>query len=366
MPHGTARPCLRRLVERRLFWKGGIRVRSGHELPIRACRAGRPDTATIANPPLFERPVRWPNEGLPFDLRPLRYVLAAAEQKSFSAAACVLGVKVSSISRNVRDFEDDIGISLFERSTCGVRLTDAGSRFLDDMIPILQMAEAVLQRAGAAGRVEEGTVRVGIITTLAGGFLREAISSYRNSYPGVHVDIHDGGRRDHLRAIRSRQIDIAFFTGNAPLAGCDVEEFWRERVHVAMAAQHPLAGANALDWPQLREERFIVSTMEPGPEVHDYIVRRIADYSTYPDVTYRQVTVETLMHLVAIGEGITLVSEGWTSMSYPGLALRPLVADEDIVPFSAVWLPSSDNPALRRFLSFTRELAAKQRAHFSH
>ena len=311
--------------------------------------------------PLSERPVRWPSQGLPFDMRALQYVLAAAEQMSFSGAARALDMKVSSVSRHVRKFEDNLGISLFERTTSGVRLTNAGTRLLDDIIPILQMAEAVLQQAGAAGRAEDGMVRVGIITTLAGGFLRELIASFRRSYPGVQLDIQDGGRRDHLRAIRARQLDIAFFTGNVPVAGCDVEEFWRERVHVAMTVQHSLAGRNSLDWPELRSERFIVSTMEPGPEVHDYIVRRVADYSTYPDVTYRRVTVETLMHMVAIGEGITLVSEGWTSMRFPDLALRPLTAAEDIVPFSAVWSPASDNPALRRFLSFARDLAARQR-----
>lgn len=315
-----------------------------------------------SNPPLWDRPVRWPAEGFPFDLRALRFVLAAAEQTSFSSAAVALGIEVSSVSRHIRDFEDKIGVSLFERTTSGVHLTDAGSRFLDDIIPVLQMVEAVLQRASAAGRVEEGTVRIGIITTLAGGFLRELISSYRQCYPGVRLDIFDGGRRDHLRAIRSRQIDVAFFTGNAPIDGCDVEEFWRERVHVAMAVEHPLAGSDVLDWPQLRDERFIVSTMEPGPEVHDYIVRRIADYSTYPVVASCHVTAETLMHMVTIGEGITLVSEGWTNMEHADLMLLPLTAPEDIVPFSAVWSPSSDNPALRRFLSFARNLAARKDA----
>lgn len=311
--------------------------------------------------PMCERPVYRPAKGLPFDLRALRYVLAAAEQMSFSGAADALGIKVSSVSRHVRAFEDRIGVSLFERTTSGVRLTDAGNRFLDDIIPVLQMAEAAVQRAGAAGRVEEGTVRIGIITTLAGGFLRDLIASYRRSYPGIQLDIRDGGRRDHLRAIRARQLDIAFFTGNVPLVGCDVEELWRERVHVAMAIHHPLTGSSSLDWPQLRDERFIVSTMEPGPEVHDYIVRRVADYSTYPDVSYCHVTVETLMHMVAIGEGITLLSEGWTSVAYPDLVLRPLILAEDIVPFSAVWSPSSDNPALRRFLSFARDMSARQR-----
>ena len=51
------------------------------------------------NEPLWERPVRWPADGLPFDMRALRYVLAATEQMSFSGAAGALGLKVSTVSR---------------------------------------------------------------------------------------------------------------------------------------------------------------------------------------------------------------------------------------------------------------------------
>ena len=296
---------------------------------------------------------------MPFDLRPLRFVLAAAEQMSFSGAAQALGTRASSVSRRVRDFEDEIGVALFERTPAGVRLTNAGVRFLSEIAPALRKVEAALHHAGAAGRVEEGTVRIGIITTLAGGTLRELISSFQGMYKDVRLDLRDGGRRDHLRSVRSREIDIAFFTGNTPLADCEVLELWRERVHVALGAGHPLIDCVALDWPMLRDERFIVATHEPGPEVHDYVVRRIANYSTYPDVTQCPVIQETLMHMVAMGTGITLVSEGWTRMTLPDLAFRPLSAPEDIMPFSAVWSPLNDNPALRRFISFARTMAPK-------
>lgn len=308
--------------------------------------------------PMSEKLVRWPEDGLPFDMRPLRFVLAAAEQTSFSGAALALKIGVSSVSRRVREFEDEIGVSLFERLSSGVRLTDAGTRFLDEIIPALHHVEAALNHARAAGRVEEGRVRIGIITTLGSGFLRNLITTYRKNFAGVLLDIQDGGRRDHLRAIRTREIDIAFFTGNASISDCDVEELWGERIYVAMAADHPLADCIALDWPQLRDERFIVPSQEPGPEVHNYIVRRISDFSTFPDISYRPVTLETLMHMVAIGEGVTLVSEGWTNTAYPHLAYRPLSAPEDIIPLSAVWSPLNDNPALRRFVSCARSLAA--------
>lgn len=311
--------------------------------------------------PLWEQSVRWPGAGLPFDMRSLRFVLAAAEQLSFSAAAAALDTRVSTVSRRIRDLEDELGVALFERNNAGVRLTNAGERLVKELIPAIRQVETALYHASSAGRVESGTVRIGIITTLAGGFLRELISRFRSGFDGVQIEIHDGGRREHLQALRSRALDIAFFTGNAPIAGCDVEELWCERVHVAMAAGHPLASHIMLDWPDLREERFIVSTHEPGPEVHDYIIRRVADYSTYPDVGFRPVIHETLMQIASIGEGITLVSQGWTGMSFPDLVLRPLTSPEDIVPFSAVWSPNNDNPALRRFISFARVLAVKWR-----
>lgn len=315
----------------------------------------------VNNPPSWERPVQWPETGLPFDLRAVRYVLAAAELLSFSKVALALDIKVSTVSRSIRDLEDSIGVSLFERTTMGVRLTDAGSRFLDDILPAIFQIENAIHHAGSAGRVEEGVVRIGILTTLAGGFLRDLIAGYRQEFDGVQLQIRDGGRREHLRAIRARDLDIAFFTGNGAIEDCDLLELWQERVHVAIPAAHPLAREPELDWPQLKGERFIVPSQEPGPEVHDYIIRRIADYSTYPDIGFRPVLLETLMHLVAMGEGITLVSEGWTHMVCPALVMRPLTAAEDIVPMSVVWSPQNDNPAMRRFISFAQSFRRQWR-----
>lgn len=294
-----------------------------------------------------------------FDLRPLRYVLAAAECMSIRRAAEVLGVEPSSVSRAIRDFEDRIGVGFFERGQFGVRLTEAGRQFLMQTIPAVQQINHAIQRAGAAGRVEAGKLRVGVITTLAGGFLRELVSKYEAAHPGVWVEIRDGGRLEHIRNIHSNELDVAFFTGNGEVTGCDCVELWQERVHIAMPRSHPLASHKKIDWSQLRDELFIVPRLGSGPEARDYIVRRICDYSTYPMVDFCDVQQETLMHMVAMGKGITPVGEAWRGVTIPELSLVPLNADADIVPFSAVWSPTNDNPSLRRMVSFARDLSTK-------
>lgn len=291
----------------------------------------------------------------------LQYVLAAAETGSFRRAAEMFNIHQSSVSRAIRELEDHLGVSIFERNYSGVRLTAAGQKFLRDAQPAIEQLRYAKRTAEAAGRAEVGVVRIGLLTPLTGGFLRRLVQYYIDNHPEVTIDVHDGGRREHLAAIRAHRLDVAFLTGSEPIQNCETVELWRERVHVALPKGHHLSGLARLDWPQLKQERFIVSRCEPGPEVHDYIVRRAADYSTYPQVEQRAALQDTVMNLVSLGQGITLVSAAWTALKRPGLVLRPLTDQEDVVPFSAVWSPTNDNPALRRFLSVAHVLAGRKR-----
>lgn len=291
-------------------------------------------------------------------IRQLHYLTVAAQAGSFRRAAELCDVDQSKVSRTLKQLEDHLGVSLFERTRRGVRLTPAGEQFLAEVTPALEQFEAARRSARAMRRAETGLVRIGILTSLAGGFLRQLVQAYTDRRPAVRIDLRDGGRREHIAAVRAQRLDAAILTGSDPIPGCETRELWRERVHVALWAGHPLTGKRKLDWPDLKGSHFIVSRGEPGPEVHDYIVRRSADYSTYPDIEDKLALQETLMNLVSLGQGITLVSAAWTAMNVPGLVLRPLTARADIVPFSVVWSAANDNPAFRSFLQIAQLLAS--------
>ncbi|EHH03601.1 LysR family transcriptional regulator [Agrobacterium tumefaciens CCNWGS0286] len=289
--------------------------------------------------------------------RQLRYLTIAAQVGSFRRTAEMCQVDQSIVSRALRQLEDNLGVALFERARSGVRLTPAGERFLAEVSPAVEQLESAFRSARAARRVEVGSVRIGILTSLAGGFLRQLVQAYAGKHSRVTIDVRDGGRREHLAAVRARRLDTAIITGSELVPGCETCELWRERVHAALREAHPLAVRPKLDWPDLKTEHFIVSRGEPGPEVRDYIVRRSADYSTYPDVQEKAALQDTLMNLVSLGQGITLVSAAWTAVKVPGLVLRPLTFPADIVPFSVVWPAENDNPAFLRFLQTAQLLA---------
>lgn len=283
-------------------------------------------------------------------LRQLHYLKVAAQVGSLRRTAEMCEVDQSTVSRALKQLEDHLGVSLFERARSGVRLTLAGQQFLAEALPVIEQLESARRTARAARDAEIGSIRIGILTSLAGGFLRQLVQNFTQKHPRVNLDVCDGGREEHLAAVRARRLDAAVIPGSKSIPGCEMRELWRERVHIALPEGHPLAAKLKLSWSDLTAERFIVSRCEPGPEVHDYIVRRSAGNGTYPKIIEIAAAQDTVMNLVGLGQGITLVSAACVAIKVPGLVLRALTSRADIVAFSVVWSSANTNPAFLRFL----------------
>ena len=269
----------------------------------------------------------------------------------------MLDATQSAVSRRVRDLEDELGVSLFERHSGGVRTTVAGRAFINRARKALLELDYAVKSAGRAGRGTEGNLRVGIFASIASGFVHDLIATYSAGHPDIAIDVVECAPREQMARIKERRLDIAFITGVPTAPGFDFELFWHERVFAVVPAAHPLAGETEVAWSKLKNEHFIVSSDQPGPEIHDFIVKQLSELGHQPKVERHHVGRETLMVLVGLGLGVSLISEAGSAPAYPGVAFRPLADGENLLPFSAVWAPDSDNPALRRLLSLARTMA---------
>lgn len=250
--------------------------------------------------------------------------------------------------------EDELGASLFQRHAGGVRLTLAGQRFLKPARKALRHIDTGASDVAAVGRSEEGHVRVGVFSSLASGFLFELLRQFGRLHPNVRVDPVEGNPAEHVAAVRTLNLDVAFITGTKTWDDCETEHLWCERVFVVLPDDHPLANKVELGWPDLVSERFIVSDVAPGQEIHDYLVAHLADLGSHPEIHPQQVGRDNILSLVAVGRGLTLTSEATTVAQFPGITYRQL-ADE-VLPFSMVWSARNDNPACRRLLSLARTI----------
>ncbi|WP_244501864.1 LysR family transcriptional regulator [Stappia sp. ES.058] len=105
--------------------------------------------------------------------------VAVGEHLNFRHAAAALGVTQSSVSARIKALEETLGIRLFERHHRGVRVTEAGRVFIEQVSEGLEQLDHAVKSAGAIGKGEAGRLHVGVPTTLTNGFLAEPVKRYR-------------------------------------------------------------------------------------------------------------------------------------------------------------------------------------------
>jgi DNA-binding transcriptional LysR family regulator len=286
--------------------------------------------------------------------------LLVGEYLSFRRAASALGVRPSIVSLHVRELEEEIGVSLFERHHAGVRVTNAGARFLQQAREALVQLDQAVETARTAGSGAIGRLSIGILSSVGTGYLRELIQAYGREYPDVSVDIVEGGAAEHVAGVFKRQLDIAFILDSTVATGCEVAPLWNERIFVALPESHPLSTHNQIDWEDLRGEHLIARRSEHDPGLCERLSRKLTEGDQGPSVEKLDVGRETLMHLVAIGRGVGLTSEATVATPFRDVVFRPVAGNDEILQFCAVWSSENDNPALRRFLSLARTIAKRR------
>lgn len=291
------------------------------------------------------------------EIRHIRHFVAAAEHGSFRRAGAALGLSQSAVSRSIAELEDQIGASLFHRHTWGVSQTFAGQRFLANAKKALKILGESAHDVAAAGRGENGCVRIGIYSSIASGFLTELLRRYSDGHRKVQIEIVDGSANELAAAIRDLRLDVAFLTGEREWPECERAQLWSERVFIALPVSHPLGIRDKLTWSDLVGEAFVVSTVAQRDDVHAHIQREFVDLGRLPDIEAQSVGLDNLLPLVALGRGLTLVCEAMTATQVPGVIYRPILGEA--LPFSAVWSAKNDNPAFRRLLSLAKMIAVR-------
>lgn len=291
-----------------------------------------------------------------FDIRQLQYAIAAADHGSFYRAARALDIEQSSLSRSISKLERSIGIPIFERSRAGVSLTLAGDAFIESARPMVASAQTLVVRMRAASQGRAGGLRLGHNSAISAGNLRATLASWVAAYPGVEVECLEADRAVLHAGVDTGQIDIAILMGAGSQNGCRCESFWGERIFAAMPVSHPLAEQEAVNWADLRSERFLLPAADPGSEFRNIILSRLALSGASQDIRMRQSSREALMNVLGICAGISVVCEGSTGSRYPDVVYRPISGEQGpaLVSFSGCWRDDNGNPALRRFLRFIK------------
>lgn len=294
---------------------------------------------------------------MPFDIRQLRYAIAAADHGSFYRAARALDVEQSTLSRNILKLERVVGVKIFDRSRAGVTMTIAGNTFIHAVKPMVTNADKLVATMRAAAQGRAGKLMIGHYSPISAGHLRAIILGWRSAHPDVDLDGVEADRGALLAGLDTGEIDIAILAGDASHDGFRHETFWSERVLIALPASHPLAERELLHWTDLRREHFLLPAADPGPEIRDMLLGRLSLSGMQPDIKMHQTSRDSILGVLGGGLGLTVICEGGTGARYPDVIYRPVHGEQGaaLITYSGYWRKDNGNPALRRFLAFVRD-----------
>ncbi|WP_106400977.1 LysR family transcriptional regulator [Actinocorallia populi] len=270
-------------------------------------------------------------------LRQLEYVIAVAEEASFTEAARTVRVSQPALSHQVKALEAELGNALFERSPGGVRPTGHGERFLPHARAAVASARAAAEAARAAARLEAGELRVAALHSMAMGIVPPAIGAWRRAHPAVHVELTEFAHIDLLvEAMGRGEADIAVGTEPEGWPGpCRV--LGEEELLVVLPTGDPLLTRyrrNGVPLELLADRPWVLYSADFG--LTPLVVRACARAGFVPRAAARVHHTATAVELAAAGLGPTLVPRNVIGTRHADCVLRPAV------------------PIPRRLVAFTR------------
>jgi DNA-binding transcriptional LysR family regulator len=292
------------------------------------------------------------------ELRHLRYFVIVAEELSFTKAAQKLRLAQPSLTRQVRNLEDEIGVRLLDRGNNRVALTEEGRRFLFDSKKLLAMCAESVAAVQRMNHGESSQLNIGYVANIHYGLLPATLGAFRKLCPRVALNLFDMTSAEQFQALDVRKIDLGFVglrpvrSGHDLLSGCVAQD----TILVALPARHPLAKKTKVKLADLATQFFIGMSGKTHPGAREWLFEICQCAGFAAKILQEADTEPTAIKFVADGLGVALMPEQITGLPHEGVVFRPLsppLRRESTI----AWRADNLSKPLKDYIQIVKELS---------
>jgi len=292
------------------------------------------------------------------EIRHLRHFVVLAEELHFGNAARRLHMAQPPLSQSIRVLEQSLGASLFHRTSRHVELTEVGRVFLDSCRIALLHFDDAIESARRAVRGEAGTLSVGYVVSAGFDVVPRVLTAFRRRYPGVHVRLLGMSTTEQLEMLKAGTLQVGLVREPGRHTGLQIAAEARERLVLALPADHPLASAARVRVRDLEPESFLMSTRDRSPALYDKIVHLCRRAGFSPRVVQEASETQTVLGLVAGGAGISIVPASFHALALDGLAFRELDDAQMSLSLAVVTRKDQSSSLVEAFVEVARSTIA--------
>ncbi|MBO6793632.1 MAG: LysR family transcriptional regulator [Balneolaceae bacterium] len=291
------------------------------------------------------------------ELRHLRYFRKLAVELHFGKAAEQLFLTQPALSRQIKQLEEILGVSLFQRTKRTVSLTKAGEYLLTETSQIFDNIEFIKDNLRHIQNGDQGELRIGFVGSAMQSVIPGLLKEINTQSPGIHSVLTELPNQQQIDMLKNDQLDLGFIRTIRLPAGIQKLDVIEENFCLILPSDHPLDQHSFNSVADLRDESFILFSSQYSHGYFDKIMSIFEDAGFTPRVAHESVHASTIFRLVEHGLGIGIVP---SSLKH-GFSLPIKFIELNNIPqrttLSAVWKTDHRNPLVHRVTPILQELA---------
>ena len=284
------------------------------------------------------------------ELRHLRYFITVAEELNFSKAALRLYTAQPSLSQQIKDLEDDVGVRLLNRTKRKVELTEEGAVFLEQARLTLAQADKAVAMARQVSQAKQQLLRIGFVPVAEMKIFPYVLPNLRVQNPDLKIDLLSLNNVDQIRGIKKGELDISFTRDNFQSDEIESKFVLREPLIFILPKEHPLAKYERIPVQALDGIDFIIPSDEQSKMLHDAILNFAKEHGIEFNIVQKADNILFNINSIGIGLGCTILPGYIAPLTMNNTVIRPLDVELPSLDLFVSYRKNSNSTAVQKFM----------------
>jgi DNA-binding transcriptional LysR family regulator len=294
------------------------------------------------------------------EIRHLQYIAAIVRCNSFTKAAEALHITQPTISKMIKNLENELNLEVFDRGGKHIKLTAAGKAIYDYAVPILALFDNLQTEINDLTYLKKGSIRIGLPPMAGSSFFPSVLKSFQDKYPSIAIKLIEDGAKKVEEHVADGTLDVGVVLWPVDETLFDSFQLVSDRLKILLHPSHPLATSKQITLNELANEKFILFNSDFA--LHDRIINECQTIGFEPQIVYESSQWDFIGEMVAENLGIAMLPERICELlDSAKVCTVPLV--QPVIPWrlAMVWKRTGYlSLATREWNSFNKECFAKQ------
>lgn len=284
------------------------------------------------------------------ELRHLRYFITVAEELNFSKAALRLYTAQPSLSQQIKDLEEDVGVKLLHRTKRKVELTEEGAVFLEQARLTMAQADKAVAMARQVSQAKQQMLRIGFVPVAEMKIFPYVLPNLRVQSPDLKIELLSMNNTDQMKALKRGDIDISFTRHNFNSDEIESQFVLREPLIFILPKDHPLAKYERIPVKALDGIDFIIPSAEQSLTLHNTILAFAKDHGIEFNIVQKADNILFNINSIGMGLGCTILPGYIAPLSMNNTVIRPLNVELPQLDLYVSYRKDTHSIAVQKFI----------------